>query len=61
MAEPIMNPAGVPLDWEDPGTWFCFECRTMDADSYFELDGSIRCADCTAVWGEHHLDAEEWR
>jgi hypothetical protein len=43
--EPIKNPAGEALDWEDRATWFCFD----------------RCVDCAALWSEHHLDVEDWR
>jgi len=59
--EAIVNPAGEPLDWDDAETWFCFDCGIMDAESYQQLDGFIRCGDCAAIWGEHYLDAEEWR
>jgi hypothetical protein len=61
MVEPIKNPAGEPVDWEDVSTWFCFDCGTMDADEYQQFDGFIRCAHCAARWSEHHLDIEDWR
>ena len=57
---PILRPDGEPLDYGDPATWFCFDCRGED-DIYNHLDGYIRCQNCTAVWREHHLDIEEWR
>lgn len=59
--EPIRSPTGEPVDWDDTATWFCFDCKTMDADEYRQFDGFIRCADCAARWAEHHLDVEEWR
>jgi hypothetical protein len=48
------------LDWSDTATWYCFDCGE-DAESYVELDGYVRCPNCAAKWGEHHLDTEEWR
>ena len=59
---PFSHPVtGQILVWDDVSTWWCFDCL-QEADDYCHLDGFVRCFDCTAVWGEHHLDHEEhWR
>jgi hypothetical protein len=60
--KPIRHPEdGQGLDLYDASTWFCFDCKTRDSESFFELDGYVRCLDCRARWGEQHLDVEEWR
>ena len=43
------------LIWDEVSTWWCFDCLE-EADNYCELDGFVRCADCAAIWNEHHLD-----
>ena len=48
------------LVWGDVATWWCFDCL-QEADDYYYRDGFVRCFDCTAVWGEHHLDDDmDW-
>lgn len=59
-ARPIRHPdTQQALIWDDVETWWCFDCLKT-AESYFEIDGHVRCADCKAKWAEHADESAEW-